>query len=68
MNNFKSKHSNWLQVETVFDHLYTDADAVLPTEPSTSGRPRFSYEEKSLPSKRREAAHLSKGTQQHDPK
>ena len=20
-NNFKSKHSNWLQVETVFDHL-----------------------------------------------
>ena len=29
-NKFKSKHSNWLQVETVFDHLDTDADIVLP--------------------------------------
>ena len=29
-NNSKSKHSNWLQVETVFDHLNTDADIVFP--------------------------------------
>ena len=68
LNNFKSNQSNWLQVETVFDHLDTDADIVLPAEPSTSGRPRLSNEEKSLRSKRREAAHLSKETQQHDPK
>ena len=47
-NNFKSKHSNWLQVETVFDHLDTDANTVLPRKSSTSGRPRLSYEEKSL--------------------
>ena len=67
-NNFKSKHSNWLQVETVFDHLNTDADNVLPPESSTSGRPRLSYEEKLLRLKRKEAAHLSKETQQHDPK
>ena len=67
-NNFKSKHSNWLQVETVFDHLDTDADIVLQPESSTSGRPRISYEEKSLQLKRREATHLSKETQQHDPK
>ena len=67
-NNFKSKHSNWLLVETVFNHLNTDADFVLPPESSTSSRPRLSYEEKLLRSKRREAAHLSKETQQHDPK
>ena len=65
--NFKSKHSNWLQIETVFDHLDTYADIVLPPKSST-GRPRLSYEEKSLRSKRGEAAHLSKETQQHDPK
>ena len=53
-NNFKSKHSNWLQVETVFDHLNTDAGIVLPPEPSTFGRPHLSYEEKSLRSKKRE--------------
>ena len=67
-NNFKPKHSNWLQVETVFDHLDTDADIVLPPESLTSGCPHLSYEEKSLRSKRREVAHLSKETQQHDPK
>ena len=67
-DNFKSKHSNWLEVETVFDHLNTDADIVLPPKSSTSGCPRLSYEEKSLRSKRAEAAHLSKETQQHDPK
>ena len=67
-NNFKSKHSNWLQVETVFDHLDTEADIVLSQKSSTSGCPRLSYEEKSLRSKRGEAAHLSKETQQHDPK
>ena len=67
-NNFKSKHSNWLQIETVFDHLDKDAYIVLPPKSSTSGRPRLSYEEKSLRWKRREAAHLSKETQQHDTK
>ena len=67
-NNFKLKHSNWLLIETVFDHLETDADIVLPPESSTSGRPRLSYEEKSLRSKRKEAAHLSKETKKHDPK
>ena len=67
-NNFKSKHSNWLQVKFVFDHLDRDADIVLPPKPSTSGRPRLSYEEKSLGLKRGEAAHLSKETQQHDTK
>ena len=67
-NNFKSKHSNWLHVETVSDHLDTDADIVLPPKSSRSGRPRLSYEEKSLRSKRGEVAHLSKETQQHDPK
>ena len=67
-NNFKSKDSNWLQVETVFDYLDTDADIVLPPKSSTSGRPRLSYEEKSLRPKRGEAAHLSKEIQQHDPK
>ena len=40
--NFKSKHSNWLQVETVFDHLNTDADIVLLPKSSISGRPRLS--------------------------
>ena len=67
-HNFISKHSNWLQVETVFDHLDTDSDIVLPPKSSISGRPRISYEEKSLRLKRREATHLSKETQQHDPK
>ena len=67
-NSFKSKHSNRLQVETVFDHLNTDADIVLPPKLLTSGRLRHSYEKKSLRSKRRGAAHLSKETQQHDPK
>ena len=67
-NNFKSKHSNWLLVETVFDHLDTDADIILPPKSSTSGRSRLSYEEKSLQSKRAEEAHLSKETQQHGPK
>ena len=61
-NNFKLNHSNWLQVETVFDHLDTDADIFLPPKSSTSGRPRLSYEEKSLRSKRGEAARLSKET------
>ena len=65
-NNFISKHSNWSQVETVFDHLDTDADIVFKS--STSGRPRLFYEEKFLRSKRGEAAHLLKETQQHDPK
>ena len=41
---------------------------VLPPKSSTSGRPRLSYEEKSLRSKRGEAAHLLKENQQHDPK
>ena len=67
-NNFKSKHSNWLQVETVFDHLDTGDDIVLQAEPLTFGCPHFSYKEKSLRSKRREAAQLSKETQQLDPK
>ena len=67
-SNFKSKHSNWLQVETVFDHLDTNADIVLPPISATSGRPRLSYEEKSLRLKRGEAARLSKETQQHDSK
>ena len=67
-NNFKSKDSNWLQLETVFDHLDTDAEIVLPPKSSTSGRLRLSYEEKSLRPKRGEAAHLSKEIQQHDPK
>ena len=40
-NNFKSKHSNWLQLKTVFDHLDTDADIVLPPESSTSGHHVF---------------------------
>ena len=40
--NFKSKHSNWLQVETVFDYLDTDADIALPPKSSTSGHPRLS--------------------------
>ena len=62
------EHSIWLQVETVFDHLNTDADIVLPPKSSTSGCPCLSYEEKSFGSKRGNAAHLSKKTQQHDPK
>ena len=48
--------------------MNTDTDNVLPPESSTSGCPRLSYEEKLLRSKRKEAAHLSKETQQHDPK
>ena len=51
-NNFKSKHLNWLQVETAFDHLDTDTDIVLPAKSSTSGCPRLSYEKKSLRLKR----------------
>ena len=47
-NNFKSKHSNWLQVETIFDYLDTEVNIFIPPESSTSGRPRLSYEEKSL--------------------
>ena len=46
----------------------TDLDIVLPPKSSTSGLPRLSYEEKSLSSKRGEAAHLSKETKQRDPK
>ena len=57
-NNFKSEHSNWLQAETVFDHLDTDADIVLLPKSSTSGRPRLSYKEKSLRSKRRRSSSL----------
>ena len=67
-NNFKSKYSSWLQIETVFDHLDTDADIVLPPESPISGPLHHSYEEKSLRLTRRNAAHLSKETQQHDPK
>ena len=43
-NNFKSKHSNWL--ETDFDFLDTGGDIVLPPESSKSGRPRLFYEKK----------------------
>ena len=48
LKNFESKYLNWLQVETVFDHLEKDADIVLPPKSLTSGCPRLSYEEKSL--------------------
>lgn len=69
INNFNAKYDNWLQSQTTFEILTsgTNTDITTLEEPSTSGRPRLSYAEKSLRSKRREAGQLLKDIEDRDP-